>query len=307
MSHRLFFAVCLLLAWPLLGPGASSAEIQIIDATGRTVTIHNSKRIVSVGGSVTEIVYALGLSDRIIAVDTTSLYPDEVKAKPNVGYMRQLSAEPILALDPSVVLADQDSGPPAVFDQLREAGLPVVLIPDDPTPHGVLDKIARVAVAVDEQEKGQALMARLKAELDALENAVAGLPSRPRVLFLLSVGGGGAPLAAGRNTSAAGIIELAGGVNAVDDFEDYKPLSPEAVVAAAPDFILVTDRSLGLLGGEEGLLSIPEVGLTPAGQNRRVVAMDGLLMLGFGPRTGSAIAQLANHLHPGITLRAANP
>jgi len=305
MIRRLFLAICLLPAWPLFGPEASSAGTRFIDATGRAVVIHDSRRVVSVGGAVTEIIYALGLSDRVIAVDSTSRYPDEAASKPNVGYMRQLAAEPILALDPSLVLAVQDAGPPAVLGQLREAGLPVVLIPDDPSPRGVIDKIARVAAALNVQEKGRALMARLRAELDALGAAVASLQSRPRVLFLLSVGGGGAPLAAGRKTSAAGIIELAGGVNAVDAFEGYKPLSPEAAVAAAPDVILVTNRSLGLLGGEAGLLGIPEIALTPAGQSRRVVAMDGLLLLGFGPRTGSAIEQLAKQLHPGITLRAA--
>jgi len=277
-----------------------------MDATDRTVTIRDNKRVVSVGGAVTEIVYALGLSDHVIAVDSTSRYPDQVTSKPNVGYMRQLAAEPILALDPSLVLAVEDAGPPAVLDQLREAGLPVVLVPDDPSPRGVLDKVARVAAALDEQEKGRALRTRLETELNALAAAVTRLPVRPRVLFLLSVGGGGAPLAAGRKTSAAGIIELAGGVNAIDAFEGYKPLSPEAAVAAAPDVILVTNRSLGLLGGETGLLSIPEIALTPAGQSRRVVAMDGLLLLGFGPRTGVAIEQLAGRLHPGISLRAAN-
>lgn len=306
MIRCLFLAICLLLVWPLLGPGTSSAETRIMDATDRTVTIRDNKRVVSVGGAVTEIVYALGLSDHVIAVDSTSRYPDQVTSKPNVGYMRQLAAEPILALDPSLVLAVEDAGPPAVLDQLREAGLPVVLVPDDPSPRGVLDKVARVAAALDEQEKGRALRTRLETELNALAAAVTRLPVRPRVLFLLSVGGGGAPLAAGRKTSAAGIIELAGGVNAIDAFEGYKPLSPEAAVAAAPDVILVTNRSLGLLGGETGLLSIPEIALTPAGQSRRVVAMDGLLLLGFGPRTGVAIEQLAGRLHPGISLRAAN-
>ncbi|RMF11444.1 MAG: hemin ABC transporter substrate-binding protein, partial [Alphaproteobacteria bacterium] len=215
MIRHLFFATCFLVAWPLFGTGTSSAETRIIDATGRTVTIHDSQRVVSIGGAVTEIIYALGLSYRVVAVDSTSRYPVEVTSKPNVGYMRQLAAEPILALEPSLVLAVQDSGPPAVLDQLREAGLPVVLIPDVPSPLGVLDKIARVAAALGEPEKGRVLEARLKAELDALTAAVARVPRRPRVLFLLSVGSGGAPLAAGRNTSAAGIIELAGGINAV--------------------------------------------------------------------------------------------
>lgn len=305
MIRRFFFAICLLGVLPFFGPLTLSAETRLVDATGQAVTIHDSKRVVSVGGAVTEVVYALGLSDRVVAVDSTSRYPDDVTSKPDVGYMRQLAAEPILALEPSLVLAVEDSGPPAVLDQLHEAGVPVVLIPDDPSPRGVLDKITRIAAALGEQEKGRALRARLETELNTLAAAVARLPERPRVLFLLSVGGGGAPLAAGRKTSAAGIVELAGGVNAVDAFEGYKPLSPEAAVAAAPDVILVTNRSLDLLGGEAGLLSIPEISLTPAGQSRRVVAMDGLLLLGFGPRTGVAIEQLARRLHPGTTLRAA--
>ena len=304
MIHRFFFTIGFLLAWPLLGLGTSSAENQTIDATSQTVTIGDTQRLVSIGGSVTEIVYALGLADYVIAVDSTSRYPDEVASKPNVGYMRQLAAEPILALEPSLVLAVEDAGPPAVLDQLREAGLRVVLIPDDPSPLGVIDKIERVATALDEQEMGKALKARLETELNALGTAVASLQSRPRVLFLLSVDGRGTALAAGRKTSAAGIIELAGGANAMNAFEGYKPLSPEAAVAAAPDVILVTNRSLELLGGPDGLIGIPEIALTPAGQNGRIVAMDGLLLLGFGPRTGYAVEQLARRLHPGITLHA---
>lgn len=125
---------------------------------------------------------------------------------------------------------------------------------------------------------------------------MARLERRPSVLFLLSIGGG-APLAAGRGTSAAEIITLAGGRNAVQAFEGFKPLSAEAAIAAAPDVLLVTDRSLAALGGRESLLARPELALTPAGRARRVVAMDGLLLLGFGPRTPDAALRLASALH----------
>ena len=259
---------------------------------------HPDQRIVTVGGAVTEIVYALGMAHRVIAVDSTSRFPEEARSKPDVGYMRRLAAEPILAIGPTLLLAVADAGPPAVLDQLREAGLRVELIPDDPSPQGVLEKIHRVATVLRRQEAGRALVAGLRAEFTALRLAVAAVPSRPRVLFLLSIGQGGAPLASGHNTAAAGIIELAGGTNAVDAFEGYRPLSPEAAVAAAPDVILVTNRSLVLLGGLEGLLDIPEIALTPAGEAGRVVAMDGLLLLGFGPRTASAVERLARRLHP---------
>lgn len=302
MSRRLVPICCLLLALPLSGAGAADAGIRIRDATGETIVVRDTARVVSVGGAVSEIIHALGLAGRVIAVDSTSRYPQEVASKPDVGYMRQLAAEPILALAPTLVLAEEDSGPPATLDQLREAGVPVVLVPDDPSSQGVLDKIALVAAALDAPERGRALAARFGKEIDAVSAAVARVAVRPRVLFLLTVGGGGTPLAAGRNTSAGGIIELAGGVNAVDAFEGFKPLSSEAVVVAAPDVILVTDRSLELLGGTEGLLRVTEVALTPAGRRRRIVAMDGLLLLGFGPRTAAAAMELVGHLHPGIPL-----
>lgn len=302
MRHRLVPICCLLLALPPSGAGAADAGIRVRDATGETIVVRDSSRVVSVGGAVSEVIHALGLAGRVIAVDSTSRYPEEVASKPDIGYMRQLAAEPILALTPSLVLAEEDSGPPAALDQLREAGVPVVLVPDAPSSRGVLDKIALVAAALDVPERGRALAARFETEIDAVSAAVARAPVRPRVLFLLTVGRGGTPLAAGRGTSASGIIRLAGGVNAIDAFEGFKPLSSEAVVVAAPDVILVTDRSLELLGGVEGLLRIPEIALTPAGRRRRIIAMDGLLLLGFGPRTAAAVMELVRRLHPGVPL-----
>ena len=288
MTRRLLPAFCLLAVWPLLGADIARSE---------------TPRVVSVGGAVTEIVYALGLSDRIVAVDSTSLFPEEAKGKPNVGYMRRLAPEPILALEPTLVLAVEDAGPPRVLQQLREAGVPVAMVPDQASPAGVLDKIARVASLLGAERKGEALAARLEAEFASLAAVVERLPARPRVLFLLSIGRG-APLAAGRDTAAAAIIELAGGINAVDAYDGYKPLSPEAAVAASPDVLLVSERSLRLLDGRAGVLRIPEIALTPAGRARRVVAMDGLLLLGFGPRTGEAIGLLAQALHPRAVLPA---
>jgi iron complex transport system substrate-binding protein len=257
-------------------------------------------RVVAVGGSVTEIVFALGEEARLLAVDSTSLYPAQTQDLPNVGYMRQLSAEPILALGPDLVLAIADSGPAAALQQIRDAGVPVVTVPDDYTPEGVLEKIDIVAAALGVEAKGRALRAEVAAELAAVKAAFGDVAARPRVLFLLTISKGRTTVAAGRETSAEGIIALAGGVNAVDGFESYKPLSPEAAVAAAPEVLLIGARSLDLLGGMAGLLSIPEVALTPAAQNNRVVVMDTLLLLGFGPRTAEAAAQLGKELHPEI-------
>ncbi|MEM7120389.1 MAG: ABC transporter substrate-binding protein [Pseudomonadota bacterium] len=264
------------------------------DSTGSDVA-----RIVSIGGSVTEIVYALGAEDGLVAVDSTSLYPQSAQDLPDVGYMRQLAAEPILALGPTLLLAVDDAGPPTVLDQLREAGTPLVVVPDEPSPEGVAEKVRVVANALGMEGEGATMAERLTADFAALRDWVATTKTKPKVLFLLSVGNG-APLAAGRETSAAGIIELAGGANAIDGFEGYEPLSPEATVTAAPDVVLVTGRTFDLLGGQEAILSRPEIAATPAGQNGDIVVMDGLLLLGFGPRTPEAARELALALHPDL-------
>ncbi len=263
------------------------------------------ERIVSIGGAVTEIVHALGALDQVVAVDTTSTWPEEAEALPDVGYMRRLSPEPVLALEPTLVLAVEDAGPPSALDQLKAAGARVVTIADDPSPEGVVAKVRAVAAALGRQAAGEALVARLDDEFAALREAVAALPDRPRVLFLLSVGRG-APLVAGRETSAAGIIALAGGRNAVEGFTDFKPLTPEAAITAAPDIILVPERSVPLLGGPEAILARPELAATPAGRAGRLLAMDAQLLLGFGPRTPDAIRRLAAALHPGISLPGAD-
>lgn len=299
MSRVLPMIVCLWVA--LSGVGAATAGT-MVDATGEEVTVTASQRVVAVGGSVTEIVYALGEEQRLLAVDSTSLYPAAVAELPNVGYMRQLSAEPILALGPDLVLAIEDSGPPAALDQLRDAGVPVVVVPDSYAPEGVLAKIDMIAAALGMEAAGAELHRRVAAELDAVKRTFGDLSQRPRVLFLLTISKSRTAMAAGENTSAAGIIGMAGGVNAVDGFEGFKPLSPEAAVAAAPDVLLITRRSLDLLGGREALLSLPEIALTPAAQEDRVIVMDGLLLLGFGPRTAAAAAELGAALHPQVTL-----
>ena len=246
---------------------------------------------------MTEFVYALDAGDRIVAVDATSRYPPEATAKPNVGYMRSLSAEPILSLEPTLVLAVADAGPTATLEQLRAAGVDLVIIPDDPNPAGILDKARAVATALEMPERAQMLVARLSDRLQAVEESIARVGHRPRVLLLLSVGRG-SPLAAGRSTSAQAVIELAGGVNAISEFEGYKPISPEAFAIAAPDHVLVTEGTLERMGGESGVLAVPGLAITPAGQARRLIAMDGLLLLGFGPRTPQAVEQLARRLHP---------
>jgi iron complex transport system substrate-binding protein len=253
-----------------------------------------AERVVALGGDVTEIVYALGAGDRLVAVDATA-----AADLPDLGYFRRLAAEPIVALEPDLVLASAASGPPVVLEQLRAAQVPVTIVPDDAGVAGVVAKIQAVGLALEREAAADALAAEVEREVARARERVAEAAHRPRVLFVLNVGRG-APLAGGEGTSAAAIIDLAGGRNAVGGFAGYKPLSQEAAIAAAPEVVLVPDHTAEAAGGPAALLDRPELRHTPAAAADRVVVMDGLLLLGFGPRLGEAVDELARALHPDL-------
>ncbi len=255
-----------------------------------------SERIVSVNGTLTEIIYALGAQERLVGVDTTSRYPHEVETLPNVGYQRSLSAEGILALTPDRVLASEAAGPPTVLEQLRTVGIEVDVIKTEESIEGVINKVRQVARLLGLEERGEVVVAAIQADAAELEQALAQYTSRPQVLFLLNIGQGN-DLAGGAATSADAMIRLAGAVNVMAPaFEGYKPLSAEAAIAAAPEVILLTERNLETLNGAAGIMNRAGLAHTPAGQTGRIVAMDGLYLLGFGPRTPSAAQTLARRL-----------
>jgi iron complex transport system substrate-binding protein len=282
-------------------PAAAEAP-RLADAEGQAIAKADVRRVVAIGGAITEIVYRLGADAHLVAVDTTSQYPPQALTRlPNVGYMRALSAEGILALHPSVVIADAESGPPAALAQIKAAGTPIVILHRDTSPAGIVYKIRAVARLLGRDDEGEALAAAFEADMAALAQAIAAARHKPRVLFVLNVARG-APMVAGTDTAADEMIALAGGVNAIRGYRGYKPMSPEAAIAARPDVILTTSPGLQAAGGEESLLRRPDLAQTPAGKNRRLVSMDPLLLLGLGPRTPVAVRTLAAALHPGLTL-----
>lgn len=249
-------------------------------------------RVVSIGGSITETLYALGLEKRIIAVDTTSVFPPEaLREKPNVGYMRALSAEGVLALEPGLIIAVEGAGPPDAMNVIRSASIPMVTVPDKPTPNGVIDKIRAIAGAMNESGRGEKLVAKVAEEFTELKQFTSGLDQRARVLFVLSLRGG-RPVVAGSDTAAEGILVLAGAENAIKGFSGYKPVTDEAIIAAAPDVILMMSRPEHRVPAEQ-LLAYPALRTTPAGQNKRVIIMSGQYLIGFGPRTARAAGDLA--------------
>lgn len=276
--------------------GAAMVTAMLVAAM-TPVAAAGSGRVIAVGGAVTEIVYRLERADALVAVDSTSTHPPAARELPDVGYMRQLAAEPMLSMRPDHVLAAADAGPPVTLDQLREAGVRVTRVPDEPTPAGVVAKVHAVARALGAEERGRRLAARLESRFAALRERVGAVESRPSALVLIAAGAGNL-MAAGRDTTATGILRLAGVENAVDAWSGYRPLSAEAAIEAAPDWIVLTRAALDSLGGRSGLRGHAGLGTTPAGRGDRIVAMDGLLLLGFGPRTPAAARRLAERIHP---------
>ncbi len=254
-------------------------------------------RLISLGGPVTETVYALGAGDRLVGTDTSSVYPEAAMKLPQVGYQRALAAEGVLALKPDLVLATNEAGPPAAMAQIRAAGVEIVLLPNEYSVAGAQAKVKAIAAALDRQAEGEKLAATIAGQAAEANALVAKAATKPKVLFLYARGGSTLNVS-GHGTAADAMIGLAGAQNAVTGYEGYKPLTAESAVTAAPDYILMLDRGLSSVGGKESVLSQPGLALTPAGQNQRVVAFDDLLLLGFGLRTGQALTELSRALHP---------
>lgn len=285
----------------LVGCVAAFSVLGVLGVPLRRACASEPLRVISVGGSLTEIVFALGAGDRLVGTDTTSMYPAGAQALPKVGYQRTLSAEGVLSLRPSLVLATAEAGPPAALQQLASSGVRLVRATGDHNFESVVANVGTVADALGLPAAGRALEAKLRSEWAATQAAVAARAggARPRVLFILSHAANNVQVS-GTGTAADAMIRYAGSTNAIaaidGGFKGYRPLAAEAVIAAAPDVILTTREGLEAIGGVDALLKRPGLALTPAGRAKRVVAPDALLLLGFGPRLPQAVRELAQSL-----------
>ncbi|SFD32914.1 heme/hemin ABC transporter substrate-binding protein [Pragia fontium] len=254
----------------------------------------NNQRIVSIGGDVTEIVYALGAESQLVGRDATSTYPPQAQSLPDIGYMRQLNAEGILSLKPTLVLASDQSLPALALEQVKNSGVKVISIPGAPTLDNVTHKISAVAEALGRQQQGEKLITDYQQQLASLDKS----KLTTKVLFVMNYSGA-TPMAAGQHTAADAIITIAGGSNAMQGFKKYRPLSQEGIIAAAPDLLLITTAGYASLGGEEKIWQLPGLNQTPAGKNKRLLVVDDLALLGFSLKTPSAIAELHKAMeHP---------
>jgi len=282
IANRRAIFLALVLGWS--GPPPAHADAD------------HASRIVAIGGSVTEIVYRLGEEDRLIARDTTSDYPEAAMSLPDVGYIRALSPEGVLSVEPDLILSLEGAGPPEAIALLQQAGVRFVEIPDGHTGEAIVTKIRAVGSALGVAEKADQLAREVEQELRAVEQLFAARTDRVPTLFILAVQDGRI-MAAGADTQADGMIAMAGGFNVMGTMSGYRQVSDEAVIAAAPDAILVMQRGDEFGTERDQLLAHPAIAATPAGKDGRILSMDGMYLLGFGPRTASAVRELHRGLH----------
>lgn len=255
------------------------------------------KRIVSVGGTITEILYALDLQNAIVGVDLTSYYPAETAEKTNVGYLRNLNAEGILSLQPDLILALEESGPAPTIVQLKNSTVEFKQIPMAQSIEEAAGLIRQVAQIVGKADAGEELAQKMLADVNTAQKMLKDTHTKTKTMFLYARGTK-VLMVAGPDTPASQMIQLAGGENANSGIQGFRTFSAEAVVETAPEVILMLTKGIESLGGVDGALKLPGVIATPAGKDKRIVHMDDQYLIGFGPRLGLALQDLILLLHP---------
>ncbi len=267
-------------------------------ADGVEVEIADTSRIVSLAGDITETLFELGVGDRVVAIDVTTTFPPEATELPVIGFAQQLAPEPVIGLRPTLVLGDEFTAPPEAVEQIRGAGIPMVILPSQTTFEGVVDKITAIAEIVGEEDAGQALAERVQGDIQAAVDAAAAQEADPQVAFVYTRGPQTLLLfGAGMPTQA--MIEGAGAVDAAaaNGIRGAAPLTPEALVQAAPEVIVLPEAGVQALGGVEAFAAIPGVAETPAGQAGSFLVYDEAYFFNLGPRVGLALQEFVNDLY----------
>ncbi|MFC9338485.1 hemin ABC transporter substrate-binding protein, partial [Streptomyces sp. NPDC057021] len=268
-------------------------------ADGRTVTVTSTDRIVPLSGSLNEIVFTLGLGPKVVARDITATFEQAAKL-PVVTRAHDVSAESVLSLRPTVVFAEGTTGPAEAIAQIRDAGIPLVVVKPAKALSDVGTRIDAVAAALGVPDSGTALRKRTQERIDAVRKGIPARAERPRVAFLYVRGTAAVYLLGGAESGASSLLEAAGAIDAGKESgltKDFTPITSEALAKAAPDAILVMSKGLTSVGGIDGLVKVPGVAETPAGADRRVVTVDDGVLLNYGPRTDQVLTSLVGQLY----------
>ncbi|GAB3832984.1 ABC transporter substrate-binding protein [Kribbella italica] len=281
---------------------APKLPVDVKSCDGKQIQVKDASRIIAVDlyGTLAEIVFSLGLGDKVVGRDTSTGFPEAASLPKVTPSAHDLNAEAILALDPTVVLTDKSIGPPEVLEQLRASGVAVVFFDDARTMDNIPSQIRAVAGALGVPERGEQLVRRTQDEI-VKSLGLAPAAAKPlRMTFLYVRGSAGVYLMSGPGSGADAMIKSIGGVDTGTDIgltKPFVPLTSEALIRSQPDLIIVMTEGLKSLKGVDGLLKLPGIAQTPAGQHRRIVDMNDTELLSFGPRTGRTVEALAKAVY----------
>ena len=279
---------------PIVGDGRSTLPATVVSADDVEVTITDSSRIIVLNEAIAEIVISLGFADKIIGRDATTTLA-ALTAIPKVSNGHDISAESVLELKPTLVIGDTRSGPPEAIQQLRGAGVPIVLAPEVWKLSEIAPRISLIANALGATNLGIKLLDTTQNDINQALNTLDSASAKPRVAFIYVRGTASVFLLGGKESGADEMIRTAGGIDVGTDLDlaAFTPLTSEAIVNANPEIIVVTTRGLASVGGIDGLLELPGLAQTPSAKTRAVVSIDDDLLFSFGPRTGELIIRLA--------------
>ena len=272
-------------------------SVVLTDDLDQCYISNDLSRVVVAGGSITEIIYFLNLDKYLTAVDVTSNYPDKAKNLPSIGYVRNLSTEGILSLNPTLFLGENDMGPPIVLEQLKETALDIRIIPEQHSANGILEKVYCVGEIMGlEISQIKEKTIDLNKNVNRLyELTDKGILKSTRVMFVLNMRGN-SPIVAGKGTSGNGFISIIGCKNAFDNVQGWKPISEESVLNVNPDYIILPNKDIHKSSTIDNILDNPIFMNTEAGKNKNFIFEDAMAMLGFGPRTLDIAVKIAESI-----------
>lgn len=272
-------------------------SVVLTDDLDQCYISNDLSRVVVAGGSITEIIYFLDLDKYLTAVDVTSNFPDKAKNLPSIGYVRNLSTEGILSLNPTLFLGENDMGPPIVLEQLKETALDIRIIPEQHSANGILEKVYCVGEIMGleiSQIKDKTI--DLNKNVNRLYEIIdKGILKSTRVMFVLNMRGN-SPIVAGKGTSGNGFISIIGCKNAFDNVQGWKPISEESVLNVNPDYIILPNKDIHKSSTIDNILDNPIFMNTEAGKNKNFIFEDAMAMLGFGPRTLDIAVKIAESI-----------
>ena len=255
-----------------------------------------NQRIVIAGGSLTEIVFALGAGDEVVGVDKTSSYPEKVKQLPQIGYWKLLNIEGVLSLKPTLFITLNDVEPDNVIEKVSESKVDVLALQRVPgTIELLYENIGKIASKLNKQKEGELLINRIKTNLADIQTKIATHPQKTKVLSLMSMGGTNS--VAGKNTTIDALIAIAGGEN-LAKHNSFKSYTAESIIAINPEVIILNKYSIDQLGGLDKIATIPGITETSAFKNNRITIIDDSYLFGIGPRVDEAAKLLFQSFYP---------